>query len=162
MNTALATNDPFHVEWSLPVEGMTCASCVARVEKALFAIPGVGEASVNLATEAASIRTDQSVTSETLRGAIEKAGYSVKEQSVRLSVEGMTCASCVSRVEKALKSVPGVDFAEVNLATETAEVKLLGRDFDSAALVAAIQKAGYTGKLNGGRWLSRPRCRFRW
>ncbi len=147
MNTALATNDPFHVEWSLPVEGMTCASCVARVEKALFAIPGVGEASVNLATEAASIRTDQSVTSETLRGAIEKAGYSVKEQSVRLSVEGMTCASCVSRVEKALKSVPGVDFAEVNLATETAEVKLLGRDFDSAALVAAIQKAGYTGKL---------------
>ncbi|MDO8774458.1 MAG: heavy metal translocating P-type ATPase [Burkholderiaceae bacterium] len=147
MNTALATNEPFHVEWSLPVEGMTCASCVARVEKALSAIPGVGEASVNLATEAASVRADRSVTSETLRGAVEKAGYSVKEQSVRLSVEGMTCASCVARVEKALKNVPGVDSAEVNLATETAEVKLVGQDFDSAALVAAIEKAGYVGKL---------------
>jgi Cu+-exporting ATPase len=147
MNTALATNEPFHVEWSLPVEGMTCASCVARVEKALSAIPGVGEASVNLATEAAFVRADRSVTSETLRGAIEKAGYSVKERSVRLSIEGMTCASCVTRVEKALKNVPGVDSAEVNLATETAEVKLVGRDFNSAALVAAIEKAGYAGKL---------------
>jgi Cu+-exporting ATPase len=68
-------------EWSLPIEGMTCASCVARVERSLTGIPGVTEASVNLATEAASVQTDGSVSLGTLRAAIEKAGYSVGEEA---------------------------------------------------------------------------------
>jgi len=67
-------------EWSLPVEGMSCASCVARVERSLSAVPGVSEASVNLATEAASVRADDSVDFGTLRAAIEKAGYTVAEE----------------------------------------------------------------------------------
>ncbi|CAG0991671.1 partial Copper-transporting P-type ATPase, partial [Burkholderiales bacterium] len=106
-------------EWSFAIEGMTCASCVARVERSLAAVPGVSEASVNLATESATVHADPSVGLESLRAAVEKAGYGVAEQNVQLNIDGMTCASCVARVEKALKKVPGVLSAEVNLATES-------------------------------------------
>lgn len=82
MNTTAA-------DWTFPIEGMTCASCVARVEKALAAVPGVAEASVNLATEVATVRADKSVAPDTLRSAIRKAGYSVAEESARLNIEGM-------------------------------------------------------------------------
>ncbi|MBA2723154.1 MAG: copper-translocating P-type ATPase [Methylibium sp.] len=133
-------------DWSIPVEGMTCASCVARVEKALAAVSGVSEASVNLATEAASVRGDASVALPALRAAVVKAGYEVGEQTLRLKVEGMTCASCAGRVEKALRQVPGVESAQVNLATEMAEVRLASRDVDVAQLTAAIEKAGYTAR----------------
>ena len=95
MNTA-ATLKPaaaIPVDWTLPVEGMTCASCVGRVEKALSALPGVREASVNLATEVATVRADPAVNLDTLRHAVAKAGYAVGEHSVRLAIEGMTCAS---------------------------------------------------------------------
>jgi Cu+-exporting ATPase len=145
MTTAVALQTqprPF-ADWAVPIEGMTCASCVARVEKALSAVPGVGGASVNLATEVATVRAEPGVGFEQLRGAVEKAGYSVSENAVQLSVEGMTCASCVARVEKALKRVPGVISAEVNLATETAEVKLASRDTDVSALLKAVEGAGY-------------------
>ena len=104
-------------EWRFAVEGMTCASCVARVEKALAGTPGVEEASVNFATEQASVRASPEVSLATLKAAVEKAGYAVPEQSLRLKIGDMTCASCVARVEKALKQVPGVLSAEVNLAT---------------------------------------------
>ena len=89
--------------WSFPIEGMTCASCVARVERSLAAVPGVAEADVNLATETANVRADKSVGLQALRATIEKAGYSVGERSMQLQIEGMTCASCVSRFERALK-----------------------------------------------------------
>ncbi|HZE92453.1 MAG TPA: copper ion binding protein, partial [Rhizobacter sp.] len=105
--------------WSLPIEGMSCASCVTRVERALAGVPGVSQASVNLATEAASVVADAAVSATTLRAAVEKAGYAVAEQSLRLQIDGMTCASCAGRVEKALQQVPSVTRAEVNLATET-------------------------------------------
>ncbi|HQR96976.1 MULTISPECIES: heavy metal translocating P-type ATPase [unclassified Polaromonas] len=144
--TALQPSAPGQIDWTLPVEGMTCASCVSRVEKALSAIPGVSEASVNLATEAATVRADQGVALNALRAAVEKAGYTVGEQTVQLSIEGMTCASCVARVEKALLKVPGVTSAQVNLATETAEVKLASRDLDVSALTAAVAKAGYAAR----------------
>ncbi|MDM0002018.1 heavy metal translocating P-type ATPase [Variovorax sp. J22P240] len=83
MNSSLALSPGSRdlKEWSLPIEGMTCASCVARVERSLAGIPGVTEASVNLATEAASVQTDGSVSLGTLRAAIEKAGYSVGEDA---------------------------------------------------------------------------------
>ena len=132
----------------LPIEGMTCASCVSRVEKALAKVPGVERASVNLATESASVSASKDVDLATLRGAVEKAGYSVREDQASLSIEGMTCASCVSRVEKALRKLPEVTFAEVNLATEKAEVKFVGRADDVLPrLVAAVEKAGYVAKL---------------
>ena len=130
-------------EWRFPVDGMTCASCVARVEKALAATPGVKEASVNFATEQASVRTSGEVSMATLKAAVEKAGYAVGEQSLRLAIGDMTCASCIARVEKALKQVPGVLSAEVNLATETANITLVGGAATLPQLIAAVDKAGY-------------------
>ena len=134
-------------EWSFAVEGMTCASCVTRVERSLAAVPGVSEASVNLATEAASVRADGSVGLEALRAAVVKAGYGVAEQNVQLLIEGMTCASCVARVEKALKKVPGVLSAEVNLATESATVTMVGGVATAEQLAAAVEKAGYAARV---------------
>ena len=134
------------LDWRLPIEGMTCASCVSRVERALQKLPGVAEASVNLATEAVSIRADISVGLADFQTAVENAGYTVGESSVALSIDGMTCASCVSRVEKALLRVPGVVRAEVNLATETATITAATRQIDEAALVIAVERAGYVAR----------------
>ena len=130
-------------QWQFPIEGMTCASCVARVEKSLGNVAGVAEASVNFATEQASVKAGSNVSMETLAAAVEKAGYAVGRQSVRLKIDGMTCASCVGRVEKALRQVPGVLSAEVNLATEMAEVQTAGGDAVAQRLIDAVEKAGY-------------------
>jgi len=134
------------LDWTLPIDGMTCASCVARVERALQKLPGVTEATVNLATESASVHAEAGVGLAALQSAIEKAGYTVGESSVTLAIDGMTCASCVSRVEKALMRVPGVVRAEVNLATESATVTAATRHIDEAALVAAVERAGYVAR----------------
>src|SRR5262249_49744240 len=87
----------------LPIEGMTCASWVQRVEKALAGVPGVQSAAVNLATETAAVELAQPVPSGTLADAVRHAGYAVPQESVTLAVHGMTCASCVTRVERALQ-----------------------------------------------------------
>lgn len=136
-------------ELDLEVTGMTCASCVMRVEKTLKAVPGVKNASVNLATEKASVVAESSVTSEALTTAIRKAGYDVASHEVELQVEGMTCASCVSRVEKALLKVPGVASAQVNLATEKATIRALST-VSVGALKSAVEKAGYSAKEPAG------------
>lgn len=145
--TASITPSAATRQWQLPVAGMTCASCVSRVEKALSKLPGVREATVNLATEAATVDAEPEVSLDSLRAAVQKAGYDVPEQAVTLQVEGMTCASCVARVEKALKKVPGVTAAEVNLATEQAHVKVTTREADLAALLSAVDKAGYASRV---------------
>jgi len=132
---------------SLPVEGMTCASCVGRVEKALAKVPGVGRATVNLATESAALSLSQRVPAATLTAAVEKAGYAVPHDEAELRIEGMTCASCVGRVERALQAVPGVLAATVNLATEQAHVSRVRGAAGAAELMAAVQKAGYTAHL---------------
>ena len=136
---------------SLPIEGMTCASCVGRVERALKAVPGVADAVVNLATEKASITTNAAVDPATLVKAVEDVGYEVAASfsaptaaSLEVAIEGMTCASCVGRVEKALKAVPGVTNAVVNLATEKATIQ---GSADAADLVAAIEGAGYDARV---------------
>jgi Cu+-exporting ATPase len=126
---------------SFRVDGMTCASCVGRVEKALKAVPGVESASINLATEKATVRARRDLPFQALSAAVEKAGYDVPADSISLAISGMTCASCVARVEKALKKVPGVTDASVNLATEKAQVTAVGVQL--AALIAAVEKAGY-------------------
>ena len=126
----------------LPISGMTCASCVARVEKALGTVPGVQSASVNLATEAATIKVASSVTMEALAKAVERAGYEVAREETDLAIRGMTCASCVARVEKALGKVQGVLSASVNLATERAHiVAVAGTGVD--VLRKAVEAAGY-------------------
>lgn len=153
-------------EVNLPIMGMTCASCVRRIEKSLDKVEGVTDANVNLATEKAQVRYDASVVNVShLKTAVEKAGYSVREmppESVArvdtgtngytstpppgetvLPIEGMTCASCVRRVERALAKVEGVRAANVNLATEKASVAYDPTTVELAQLNAAVEKAGY-------------------
>ncbi|MFM0044605.1 heavy metal translocating P-type ATPase [Paraburkholderia sediminicola] len=147
----------------LDIGGMTCASCAMRVEKALAKVPGVTRASVNLATEKASIDSDAAVDPETLASAVRKAGYDATpsarpdvkpaqaSHATELAIGGMTCASCAMRVEKALAKVPGVAGVSVNLATETATVNLsdaaASADAETDALIAAVKKAGYEATL---------------
>ena len=126
----------------LPVQGMTCASCVAHVEKALAAVPGVTRVAVNLATESAAVEGGATVDVGALRQAVDAAGYEVPVDTLRLTIDGMTCASCVARVETALRAVPGVIGATVNLASETASVQAL-QGVERAALAAAVERAGY-------------------
>ncbi|MFW2105768.1 heavy metal translocating P-type ATPase [Acinetobacter guillouiae] len=128
---------------SLQIKGMSCASCVSRIETALKKVDGVTQASVNLATERAEITSNTPIDREALIKAVEHAGYEVADAATELSIDGMTCASCVSRVEKALKAVPGVKEANVNLATERATITGTA---NVAALIAAIDKAGYDAK----------------
>jgi len=129
-------------DFKLPIEGMTCASCVARVERALTALPGVEAATVDLATEEATVRVSAAVAADALVGTVRKAGYEVPTRRLELRVEEMTCASCVARVEKALLAVPGVSAASVNLATGKATIDALA-NVSFATLAAAIGKAGY-------------------
>src|SRR6185312_758526 len=121
-----AATPPAAPATELEIQGMTCASCVMRVEKALAKVPGVARASVNLATEKATVDADSSVSVDTLLAAVRKAGYdatavaqaddpgvaaaseSPAPSSAELAIGGMTCASCAMRVEKALAKVPGV------------------------------------------------------
>ncbi len=132
---------------TLSIEGMTCASCVGRVEKALKKVDGVEKAEVNLATEKALIHASQPLDRALLIKAVQRAGFDVAAiQPIELSIDGMTCASCVARVEKALKKVPGVEQANVNLATERAWIQP-NATVSSQDLIRAIQKAGYDAKL---------------
>jgi len=155
------------LELRLDVEGMTCAACVRRVEKALEKVDGVEAASVNLATERATVRYDASATSPAaLVAAVEQAGYRARPNlpaqpetapqpavpagetaSTTIEVGGMTCAACVRRVEKALEKVDGVSSASVNLATERASVTYDPTVASIDDLTAAIGKAGYTGTI---------------
>ncbi|WP_042298236.1 heavy metal translocating P-type ATPase [Paraburkholderia bannensis] len=143
----------------LDIRGMTCASCAMRVEKALAKVPGVTRATVNLATDRATVEAtadapDAAALAQQLVAAVEKAGYeatpiatpvAAPEDTASFAIGGMTCSACSNRVEKVLARVPGVSAASVNLATEEASVRLAA-PLDAAMrerLVAAVQKAGY-------------------
>ena len=128
---------------TLPIEGMTCASCVTRVEKSLARIPGVDEVAVNLALETATVTTSGDLATATLEQAVDAAGYAVGHEDIVLDIRGMTCASCVGRVEKALNKVPGVAVATVNLATEQATAQVFKGAVTAAQLIAAVKQAGY-------------------
>jgi Cu+-exporting ATPase len=130
----------------IPVLGMTCASCVGRVEKAIRAAPGVKSASVNLAAERARVEIDDAGSAAAVTQAIRSAGYEPIERTVELKISGMTCASCVGRVERALKAAPGVLDANVNLATERATVRVLEGAADARTLTEAVAKAGYAAE----------------
>ena len=129
---------------TIPVKGMTCASCVSRVERALKKVPGVSEATVNLASERVAVLHDRRASSiEDLFKAVEDAGYEPRRESLTVGVEGMTCASCVRRVETALTKVPGVLSATVNLASERATVEFLPGQVAIADLRRAVDDVGY-------------------
>ncbi|MBK5397815.1 copper-translocating P-type ATPase [Pseudomonas sp. TH39(2020)] len=131
--------------FDLPIAGMTCASCAGRVERALSKVIGASAVSVNLATEQARVQAP-SDSLPALMEAVQQAGYSVPQQTLELSIDGMTCASCVGRVERALAKVPGVKSVSVNLANERAHLELLGQ-IDPQTLIAAVTKAGYSASV---------------
>ncbi len=132
------------------IEGMSCASCVARIERAVEAVHGVREASVNLATGRARVRADADAGVESIVAAVQAAGYEPRIEVVSLAVEGMTCASCVGRVERALKAVPGVLEASVNLAAGSATVRAPSGAVTAASLIRAIKGAGYEARIAQG------------
>ncbi|EYB66456.1 heavy metal translocating P-type ATPase [Deinococcus phoenicis] len=128
----------------LGVQGMTCASCVGRVERGLKKVEGVESAVVNLATERATVAYDPEKTSpQALLDKVKDVGYEPIVGHMELGVQGMTCASCVGRVERALKKVEGVLDASVNLATERATVTYLPSGVSPGQLKAAVREAGY-------------------
>ncbi|PTM93367.1 heavy metal translocating P-type ATPase [Mycoplana dimorpha] len=127
----------------LSIEDMTCASCVRRVEKAIAKVPGVTDAAVNLATEKADVTFAGRPNVAAVADAVREAGYGVSEETLEFPVEGMTCASCIARVEKALKAVPGVIDATANLASEHARVRFLRGAVAFEDLAEAIEKTGY-------------------
>ncbi len=128
----------------IPVQGMTCASCVGRVEKAIRSVKGVTAANVNLTTERAHVSFAPAETSAVaVADAIRAAGYEPSGNTIELKITGMTCASCVSRVEKALKRAPGVLDASVNLATERATIHFLGGPEMADRLIGTVENTGY-------------------
>ena len=126
----------------LSLDGMTCASCVARAERVLKALPGVAGAAVNLSTETAEVQFEAPASRDAMAQALGRAGYPVRQSHITLSVEGMTCAACTGRVERVLKAQPGVADAVANLATRRAEITLW-QPVDPAALATAVKRAGY-------------------
>ncbi len=130
----------------LPITGMTCASCVSRVERALKKTEGVLDASVNLATEKATVQVNEDASLDALIETVQSAGYDVDLASATMQIEGMTCAACVSRIEGAILKSPGVLKASVNLATEKATVSYLSTLTHLPEIKKAIEKAGYQAK----------------
>ena len=126
----------------LPIEGMTCVACAARIEKNLNKLPGV-KAAVNFASETAQIDFDPAlVGADKLVASVVKTGYGVPARQIELAIEGMTCAACATRIETVLNRLPGVE-AVVNLATEHAHVNVMPGGSDTAALIEAVRSAGY-------------------
>lgn len=132
---------------TLDIDGMTCASCVGRVEKALLALPGVNSATVNLATQQATVRFADKPDAGLAAEAVKKAGYTAHipqpPAQVVLEVDGMTCASCVGRVEKTLQSSAGVAAASVNLVTKRASITLSDLSVTPQMLADIVTKSGY-------------------
>ena len=128
----------------LPIEGMTCSACVARLETALVRSPGVVDASVNLALERASVSFDGSATdAASLAEVVARTGFDVPTERRTFRVDGMTCAACSTRVAKVLLREPGVVEADVNLALERATVTTASGCVTTEALTERVDKAGY-------------------
>ena len=130
---------------TLPIEGMTCANCALRVERALARVPGVAEASVNFATGTARVALHPPAAIGDLTAAVTAAGYAPRLRTESLVVGGATCASCVRRIEAALAGVPGVVSARMNLATGRARVETAA-GVSPEALRAAVAAAGYEAR----------------
>lgn len=136
------------------VKGMTCASCVNRVEKAVKKVNGVQSVSVNLATNQAQVKYQSTaVKDEQIVEAINKLGFEGKlkadkpNKKLIFSVKGMTCSSCVNRVEKVISKVEGVESVTVNLASNQAQVQVRNDNFLTQSVIEAVTKLGYQAAL---------------
>lgn len=132
---------------TIPLEGMSCASCVGRVERALSAETGVRDVSVNLATATARLSLDDAAVLPSVVATVNNLGYPARTVKTTLNIASMSCASCVGRVEKSLRALPGVLGVSVNLAAETATVEQVEGAVTPAALVAASSAAGYPAQI---------------
>jgi Cu+-exporting ATPase len=122
---------------------MSCASCAANIEKRLSSLSGVKSAVVNFASENASVSyNDKEVSPETLIARVESMGYKVQVERTSFRIKGMSCASCVARVEAALRDLPGVIRASVNFASQETMVDYAPGALTNAGIIAAIEKAG--------------------
>jgi Cu+-exporting ATPase len=132
----------------LPVAGVTCSACATRLEKALNAVPGITGATVDFATQRASVNFDRgALGASDISAAIGRAGFEVPTQAYSFPVEGMTCSACAGRIEKALAAVDGVASATVNLALERADVRVWSGTVSLQALADAVGRAGYTARI---------------
>lgn len=125
------------------VEGMSCASCVGRVERAITHVPGVAKASVNFATERATVAFTGAPAVDDLISAVENSGFAIPLEEADIKVDGMTCASCVGRVERLIKKVPGTVDATVNLATQRARVRFAAGALTPADIAKKITDEGF-------------------
>ncbi|MGL5041685.1 MAG: heavy metal translocating P-type ATPase [Culicoidibacterales bacterium] len=137
---------------TVDIEGMTCQSCVQRVEKAVKKLPGVKMINVNLITEKIAIEYDPKLVQiEEVIETMAKIGYKGKvletQKKVVIPIEGMTCASCAQKIEKALAKCEGIITAGVNLATEKATISYDGDIIKLQEIKAVITKIGYTPRL---------------
>ncbi|MFQ3200387.1 MAG: Cu+-exporting ATPase [Zhongshania sp.] len=130
--------------FELPIEGMTCASCAGRIEKLLSSLRGVNSVQVNLATDSVHIELPDDVAIQGVCAAIDDSGYAVAGEEFQLNISGMSCASCVGRIEKALSKLSGVRAVSVNLATDSAHISVIKNLLNVSQLIVAIKDAGYT------------------
>ncbi|KNG95409.1 heavy metal translocating P-type ATPase [Pseudaestuariivita atlantica] len=135
------------IQATLDIQGMSCASCVGRVERTLGALDGVTGVSVNLASEKAQVSVDAPRRLVDVAHALEALGYPPRTATITLNIASMSCASCVGRVDAALAEVPGVLSVAVNLAAENARVEYLEGAVSPADLVAAVAGIGYAAEI---------------
>ena len=151
MKSSLQTGVEDAVQLDLPIEGMTCSACVARLEDALNNTPGVLSADVNLALERAAVATDGTTDAGTLTEAVARAGFGVRTEERTYAVQGMTCSACSARVEAVLSREPGVVAVDVNLALDRATVTALPGAVLAAALSERLDGAGYRLVVENGQ-----------
>ena len=144
LTTGVGSDTGGRVRVELAVSGLTCPTCVQSLESALRAVPGVARATVNLATGRAFVEYDPGKTGlAVVHEAMKTAGYRVGTATARFAIEGIMCASCVTKIERALTATPGVLTAGVRVGTEEAVVEYLPALTDLAAVKAAVSSAGY-------------------
>lgn len=131
----------------IPISGMTCGSCAVRIENALQTIPGISEINVNFVTGKASFKADP--TDELFKeivSSIEKSGYTIKGEEITFSIEGMSCASCVAKIEGKLATLPGILKVSVNLATNEGYLYIIPNQVTFNEIKEVIAKEGFTAK----------------
>lgn len=144
LTTGVGNDTTGSVRVELPVSGLTCSACVQSLERALRAVPGVTRATVNLTTERAFVEYDPKTTGlAAVHEAMKTAGYRAGTATARFAIKGIMCASCVTKIERALGATPGVLDASVRVGTEEAVVEYLPAVTSLPAVKAAVASAGY-------------------
>ena len=147
---AAPAEEPGLAHLAVGVEGMHCASCAKRIEEALERLDGVAAASVNFGAGRAHLTIDPArFEPQKAREAIQAIGYDLTSERTTLAIEGMSCASCVAKIERAMMAQPGVLKAEVNLATNLARVDYFPGVVERSDLLSAVERAGYSAEPIG-------------